>query len=328
MKLALAILWLLASAQAGADTLPEQAKREGEVAWYTSMNVSDVESVLRPFRQRYPFLEVNLLRAAPEKVRNNMLADAQEGRYTWDVVSFSIGDVDALSRAGILATYSSPESRSGFRPGLVDPAGRWAAIYVLHYVIGYNTRLVAAADAPRTWNDLLAPRWKGALALDDSDADWYAAMLDYWGREKGLAFMRALARQKPQRLSGHEAMAHQLAAGEFPLVLNHMNQLEKMRQAGAPVQWVRTLDPVIALPIDAAISAKAPHPAAARLLVDYLLSKEGQRAIAARGRVPARSDIPEGDVARQLKVHFVDSRVVPKLPVFAAEFRRTLAAGN
>ena len=328
MKLGVAILCLVLGFNAAADPRVDQARREGELAWYTSMNVSDVDAVLKPFRERHPFLEVNILRAAPPRVLASVLAEARDGRFSCDLVSITTGEIDALLRERLLASYVSPESSSGFPPGMVDPAGHWAAIYVLHFVLGYNTRLVAPADAPRTWNDLLSPRWKGRVALDATDAQWYAGMLDYWGRDKGLAFMQALAAQKPQLRTGHEAMAGQLAAGEFAVALGHLNQFEKQRQAGAAVQWVKTLDPVIASPSHVAICAKAPHPAAARLLVDYLLSREGQRAIAARGRVPVRTDIGTAQPPRPPKVHYVGPHLVAKLPAYQAEFRRVLASGR
>ena len=295
-----------------------EARHEGELVWYTAMNVPDAEAVKKPFLERYPFISLTVLRAPGEKVRTRILAEARANRHAWDVVSFNLLDVDALNREGLLAAYSSPQTRSGYPPGAVDPDGRWAAIYVRQYVIGYNTRLVK--QPPQTWSELLAPPWAGKLALDESDVEWYAAMLDYWGRDPGLAFMRALARQKPQQRRGHHLLTRLLVAGDFPLALVHANEVEKEKQEGAPVDWVRTLDPVITSPSQVAIAAKAPHPAAARLFVDFLLSEEGQRAIASRGRVPARTDL--GALAGEpLKVHYVSPRLAADFNRFEREFR-------
>ena len=294
------------------------AAQPGELVWYTAMNVPDAEAVKKPFLERYPFINLTVLRAPGEKVRTRILAEARGNRHAWDVVSFNLLDVDALNREGLLAAYSSPEAGSGYPPGAIDPDGRWAAIYVRQYVIGYNTRLVK--QPPQSWNELLAPVWAGKLALDEGDVEWYAAMLDYWGREQGLAFMRALARQKPQQRRGHHLLARLLVAGDFPLALVHANEVEREKQEGAPVDWVRTLDPVITSPSQVAIAAKAPHPAAARLFVDFLLSKEGQRAIASRGRVPARTDIGAAAGA-PLQVHYVSPRLAADFNRFEREFR-------
>ena len=292
-----------------------------EVVWYTAMNVPDTEALKTRFAERHPTITLTVMRAPGEKVRTRILTEARAGRYTWDVVSFNLLDMDALNREGLLAPYVSPEAQSGFPPGAVDPEGRWAAIYVRQYIIGYNTRLVKPGEAPRDWSDLLAPRWAGKLALDESDVEWYAAMLDYWGREKATHYMRALSRQKPQQRRGHSLLSKLLVAGDFPLALVHAAEVEQEKQNGAPVEWVRTLDPVITSPSQVGISARAPHPAPARRFVDFLLSKDGQVAIRSRGRVPARTDLGGAAPGDALKVHYVSPRLAPQFDQHEKEFR-------
>lgn len=289
---------------------------EDEVVWYTAMNVPDAEALRKPFTQLYPSVKLTVMRATGEKVRTRILTEARAGRYAWDVVSFNLLDMDALNREGLLAAYSSPEAKTGFPAGAVG--ANWAAIYVRQYVIGYNTQLVK--EPPREWSDLLAPRWAGKLALDETDVEWYAAMLDYWGRDKGTTYMQALSRQKPQQRRGHNLLTRLLVAGDFPLALVHAAEVEKEKQDGAPVEWVKTLDPIITSPSQVAISAKAPHPASARLLVDFLLSKEGQRLIESRGRVPARTDLGS-NAGGELKVHYVNAQLAPQFNQYEKEFR-------
>jgi iron(III) transport system substrate-binding protein len=320
-----ALLALAAHAPAQTPASLEQAKREGEVVWYTSMNAADAEAMLKPFRERYPFLEISILRATSDRIRSSIVSEAADGRFYWDVVAFRVFDIAVLNRAGLLAAYRSPETRSGFPPGSFDPEGRWAAIFLREYVVGYNTRLVKPGEAPKSWQDLLAERWSGRIALDESDVEWYAAMLEYWGRKKGLAYMRALAGQKPQRRRGHQLLAQQLAAGEFALALVYKSDIDRERQAGAPLQYARTFDPTIASPTPVAISAKAPHPAAARLFVDFLLSKDGQLAMRSRSRVPVRTDLPGG--SRSVHTHRIDPRLAEKRADFEAGFRRILDQG-
>jgi iron(III) transport system substrate-binding protein len=321
----MAMRWLIACLAACvgcgalADARLDQARKEGEVVWYTAMNVPDTDVLRKPFVERYPFLKVTVLRATGEKVRTRILTEARGNRFAWDIVSFNLLDMDALAAEGLLASYRSPEAATGYAPGAVDPQGRWAAIYVRQYVIGYNTRQVKPDEAPRSWDDLLAPRWAGKLALDESDVEWYAAMLHYWGRDKALGYMRALSRQKPQQRRGHSLLTRLLVAGDFPLALVHAAEIDKEKQDGAPVEWVRTLDPVVTSPSQVAISASAPHPAAARLFVDFLLSSEGQALIRSRGRVPARSGIDAA--APTLKVHYVDPRLAAQFDRYEKEFR-------
>ena len=329
MRLLIAFLSIMLAAGAAAQPRVDEAKREGEVVWYTSMNAADAEAILKPFRDRYPFLEISILRATSDRIRANILADAAEGRFTWDVVSFRLFDVAALAHERLLAEYRSPEAQSAFPPGTTDPGGRWAALFLHEYVIAYNARLVKPAEAPKSWEDLLGQRWVGGLALDEGDVEWYAAMLDYWGREKGLAFMHAFARQKPQRVRGHQLLARQLAAGEFPLALVYSSDIEAPRLVvDATVHSVKNLDPVIVAPTAAALCAKAPHPAAARLLMDYLLSKEGQQAIRARNRTPVRRDVEARSALSSPHIHAVNPRLVEDFAQYQAEFRRVLSASR
>jgi len=274
--------------------------KEREVIWYTAMNTQDAEPLRVRFEERYSGVRLTILRQPGEKIRNRILAEAQAGKHLWDVVSFNHLDMGTLERERLLA-------------------GRAQPIYVRQYVIGYNTRQVKPDEAPRSWSDLLAPRWAGKLALDESDVEWYAAMLDYWGRDKAVGYMRALSRQKPQQRRGHSLLTRLLVAGDFPLALVHAAEIEKEKQEGAPVEWVRTLDPVVTSPSQVAISAKAPHPAAARLFVDFLLSSEGQALIRSRGRIPARAGI-DAD-AESLKVHYVDPRLAAQFNRYEKEFR-------
>lgn len=328
MRPGIALLCFALAANAFADPRVDHAKREGELVWYTSMDGADAERVLKPFRDRHPYLDVVIVRATGRTMRSSILAEERDGRFVWDVASFSVLDIDALARDKVLAVYRSPETQSGFPPGTVDPDGQWAAIYLRHYVLGFNTRLVPPGDAPKSWQDLLSPRWAGRFGMDEGDIDWYAAMIDYWGRQKGAAFMRALARQKPELRSGHAPILKDLAAGRLSVALLTANEIDEAAEQGAPLQWVKTLDPIIVAPTEAAISTKAAHPAAARLFVDYLLSRQGQLEIRRSGRVPARTDLGEARPMALLKLFPMDAHLTPKLPEYEAEFRRIVAEGH
>ncbi|HET7199850.1 MAG TPA: extracellular solute-binding protein [Burkholderiales bacterium] len=313
----------VAAGPAFAQTTPsvDAARSEREVVWYTAMNTPDSAPLRRRFEGKYPGLNVTILRQTGEKIRTRILTEMRAGKFFWDVVSFNSLDMDALAQEGLLAVYASPQARSGFPRGAVDPEGRWAAIYVRQYVVGYNTRLVPRSDAPKSWEDLLQPGWKDKFAMDESDVEWYAAMLDYLGREKGEAFMRALARQNPQLRRGHSLLTQLLVAGDFPLALVHAAEVDEARRAGAPVDWVRTLDPIVTSTSQVAVSARAPHPNAARLFVDLLLSAEGQALIRDRGRVPARNDLARGPASAPLKLHYVSPQLARQAERNEREFR-------
>ena len=299
----------------------------GEVVWYTAMNTQEAESLRRVFEKKYPALSLTVLRQPGEKLRTRILSEARARKRTWDVVSFNLLDMDALNQEGLLASYVSPETRSGYPKGAVDPEGRWTALYVRLYVLGFNTRLVPPGKIPRDWAELLEPQWKGRVAIDESDVEWYASMLEYSGREKGQNFMRALARQEPTFRRGHTLLFSLLVAGDFPLALVLASEIDQAKKKGAPVDWVRTTDPIVASPSLIAISAKAPHPHAARLFVDFMLSFEGQSGVRERGRMPARSDVAGTGAATELKLHYVNPKLAREFSRAEAEFQDIFLKG-
>src|SRR5260370_9179499 len=137
-------------------------------------------------------------------------------------------------------------------------------------------------------------------------------MVGYVGGEKGLDFMRALARQNPELRRGNSLLSKLLVAGDFPLALVHAAEMEEARRTGAPVDWVTTLDPIVTSPSQVAVSSRAPHPHAARLFVDFLLSAQGQTLIRERGPVPARDDLaPDGRLPAPLNLHYVTPTLAP-----------------
>ena len=271
-----------------------------DVVWYTAMNTQDAEPLRKRFEEKHPGTKLVVHRQPGEKIRNRVISEARAGKHFWDAVSLNLMDMVALNGERVIA------------------GGKWDAIYVRQYVIGYNTQAVPAADAPRDWSDLLQPRWKGKIAIDENEVEWYAAMLDYMGREKGGAYMRALARQEPQLRRGHTLLSKLLSAGDFPLAVVHAAEMDEARKSGAPVDWVRTLDPIVTSPSVIAISAHSPNPGGARQFVDFVLSDEGQKLIAAQGRVPARSDASAG-----LKIHPVTAQLARDMDRSEREFRET-----
>ena len=287
-----------------------------EVVWYTAMNTQDAEPLRKRFEEKYPGTKLTVLRQPGEKIRNRIITEARGGRHFWDVVSFNHLDMEALDGEKMLAAYVSPETKTGYPAGAVHPSGKWTAIYVRQYVIGYNTNAVKPGEAPRDWGELLQPKWKGKLAIDDNEVEWYVSMLDYLGRDKGTAFMRALAQQEPQFRRGHTLLSKLLVAGDFPLAIVHAAEMDEAKKTGAPVDWVRTLDPIVTSPSVIALAARAPNPQGGRRLIDFILSEEGQKIIGAQGRVPARFDAPTN-----LKLFYVRAELARDMDLREKEFR-------
>lgn len=184
-----------------------------------------------------------------------------------------------------------PRDYQAFPLGIRDPDGYWTADTIYTHVIAYNTKLLSKEEAPKSYSDLLAPRFKKKLGMDAEDVDWFANQLKIMGREKGLELMRALAQQEISFRSGHRLITTLCVAGEFPVVVNAYGYaVEEYKGNGAPVDWV-AVEPVLVHFGALSISANAPHPNGAKLFVEYVLSKEGQTYIRDLGRIPGRMDI-------------------------------------
>ena len=176
----------------GQASLIEGAKKEGQVIWYATLNISDSNALLNRFNQKYPFIKTELLRAGSEQLLNRILTEDSAGRSALDLVN--ITTINALKRRNLLQAYRSPEF-AAYPLQFKDTGNYWATLYNIYYVIGYNPTMVDPRDAPKNWDDFLDARWKGKIGMDQEEYEWYAATLSYWGRERAQKFHRALAKQ-------------------------------------------------------------------------------------------------------------------------------------
>jgi iron(III) transport system substrate-binding protein len=319
-----ALVVTVSPAWSQSPTLVEDAKKEGKLTWYTSMSIEDSKQMLEAFEKKYPGIKTELYRASSEKLLNKILTEARAGKHLYDVVAVNGFEANILQNKGLLAKFLPPEAATAkgfFR----DPEGHWFDIYDNYFVIGYNTKMVSKADVPKDWKDLLDPKWKGKFALDEEEYEWYAGMLKYWGDAKGKEFMRALAAQQPLFRKGHTEMATLLAAGEYPIGLMYAHRMEKMKSKGAPVDWVQTTDPIMVSIHPIGINAKAQSPNAARLFIQFAISREGQNIIRRVDRMPARPDIADPgwkDVdLKKLKLVSIDPSLSDNFQKYVDEFR-------
>ncbi|MDQ6881592.1 MAG: ABC transporter substrate-binding protein, partial [Pseudomonadota bacterium] len=146
---------------------------------------------------------------------------------------------------------------------------------------------VKPEEVPNSYLDLTHPRFSGRIGIESGDSDWFGAMMKSMGEEKGLAFFRKLAANKPQMRTGHTLMAELLSSGEVAIAATTYNHnVEKMALRGAPVKW-KALTPTFGRPNAIGVAARAPNPHAALLFADFMLSPQGQLLIKERNRVPS-----------------------------------------
>jgi iron(III) transport system substrate-binding protein len=273
-----------------ADDLVSAAKKEAEVNLYLSTDLNDANGMIQSFKTKYPFVEVKFFRAGNEKLLSRILTETAAGKFNGDVILISSFEVRVLMQKKLLQRYLSPES-GNYLEGFTDKEGYWTSVYSIPRVIAYNTKLVRADAAPKTYEDLLQPGWKNSFSMSDSAVLWYTGLLKFYGEEKGRDFMKKRALQKPVFRDSESIITQLLAAGEFPLGLTYSHQVGTMKRKGAPVDWVRTAQPIVTGLKPISLSAKAAHPNTGKLFIDFALSKEGQELIRSFNRISGRAGV-------------------------------------
>ena len=288
-------LWLIVFVAfvAACSSEPERtsATHEGSLTLYTTIAEKDLPTLITPFEQKYG-IKVTVWRAGTDKVLQRTVAEAAAQRDDVDVIHFGSPEMEALSREKILLPVDSP-LHADLLPGSVPPHNEWAATILSVWVQAYNTKLLSRDDLPKTYSDLLDPRWKGKLGIEAKDQDWFASVIDVMGGgDRGLQFFRDLAARNGISVRlGHTLLSNMVISGEVPLALTVYNYMpEQAKKKGAPVDWF-TLEPAIARSNAVGIARRAPHPTAARLFYDYLLGEEAQQAFVSMDYVPSNTNV-------------------------------------
>ena len=296
---------------ASADVI-EGAKKEGEVVWYGGGSSEIDEIIGKNFSKKYPFLQAKKFRIQSQKLLVRFEAESKAGKHVADIVRTTDWYIDIFKKKGLLLKYESPE-RNAFPNELKDRDGYYTALYNLVHAAAYNTKLVPKEDLPRSYDDLLDPKWKGRLALEDASYVWFVNLLKIMGESQGIEYMKKLARQNVNLRSGTTLLTNLVAAGEIPLAIDtYADGIVRAKRSGAPVDF-HLIEPTIVHTVTGGISKNAPHPNAAKLFMDYLLSEEGQKTYLAEDRDPARTGIDAPWLPKGVKLHVNDPDIGDKV---------------
>ncbi len=256
--------------------LIEGAKKEGKLIFWGTDQARIMTPVLNAFQKKYPFVQAEYWRAGSEQVVQKELSEARAGRHNFDYSSVDIDTYLETRKAGLMKKYDWPSTKR-WDAKYKDPEGYAVARNILQTVIGYNTDLVPPAEAPKAWDDVLDPKWKGAISQDKEGYDWVLMLWSAWGKEKTMNYLQRLAKNNPVFGEGSSARTEMLAAGAFKIDLRlNLNQIRDRQKKGAPLDWVRT-NPILEKGTFMFIAAQAPHPNVAMLFADWLTSSEGQQ---------------------------------------------------
>lgn len=284
-----------------AEMLLEGAEKEATLNLYTNPTDDITAPIVEAFEKKYPDIEVKVTNSDSADLARRVAEEASAGRSVADVIETTTGALDELHRAQLLSGYTSPET-DAYDPDTVKDY--FVGVRESYLGLGYNTDKVKPEDVPKTLEDLLDPKWKGQIALPTSATGvrWVAALELARGKE----FVEEMKGQeiKGQDISGR-ALADFIVSGEVALSPTIYNShVAVSSEQGAPIAW-QPIEPVVAVPTAVALTNFAPHPHAAMLYIDFVLSKEGQEIYKSKGYDSARTDMPSSGDFEKI---YVDTR--------------------
>jgi iron(III) transport system substrate-binding protein len=284
------------------------AKKEGALSVYTSISGPVANKLKADFEEKYG-LKIKLWRAGDRAVLQKIVTEHKTTLAGFDVVNIGSLEMEMLQREKTLQPVKSPYA-STLIPGAVAPHNQWVATFVNVVVQAYNTDKVKKSDMPKTYQDLLDPKWKGRLGIEATDQEWFYAIVKNMGEEKGLKYFRDLAATNGLSVrNGHSLLNNLVVAGEVPLGITvYGHSVISAQKKGAPIDYV-VLEPAIAVSFSMGISSKPTNPHAAVLFYEYMLT-DGQKVFADMDYAPTNKKVetPFKNINYQLvdKARFLD----------------------
>jgi iron(III) transport system substrate-binding protein len=260
----------------GADRqamLEAGARREGGLLLYTTG--TQIEPLISGFERKYPFLRVTVQRGPQTEIARRTLQEYRVGRRQIDMFELSSQGLILIRDANILQPFRSPET-AAFDAGAIEPARHWVVVRESYTGVGFNTTAIPPGRAPKSYDDLLAPEWRGRMAMSGS-ASTAANFVGALVLTRGEDFVRKLGEQDIRVYPvTARALANLMISGEVvlsPTIYN--SHVEVSAARGAPLGWTAP-GPVPVTDTAVALARGAPSPHAAMLMIDYLMSQEGQ----------------------------------------------------
>jgi len=286
--------------------LIEGAKKEGELLMYTSAPVDDVAVLTAAFEKKYG-IKVKVWRAGSEKVLQRTVTEGRANRFDADIIETNGPEMESLHREKLLQEVASPYLGDLIAPALL-PHREWVGTRLNIFALAYNTKLVKKEELPKSYADLLDPKWKGRLAIEAEDTDWFAGVIGELGEAKGLKLFRDIVSTNGLSVrKGHTLLTNLVVSGEVPLALTVYNyKAEQFKHKGAPIDWF-TISPAIARPNGVGVTRRAPHPNAAVLYFDFMLS-DAQQLLLKLDYVPTSKNVQTN--LNKMPIKFVDPKVV------------------
>jgi iron(III) transport system substrate-binding protein len=265
------------------------AKREGMVSVYSSLTVDDMKVFGGAFEKKYG-IKLQLWRSSSEDILQRAVVEARGGRFDVDAIETSAAEMESLHREQLLKEVRSPHI-ADLSPAALLPHREWIGDRLNLITSAYNSDLIKKADLPKTYDDLIDPRWKGKLGIEADDSIWFGALITALGEDKGLKLFRDMVRANGLSLrKGHTLLANLVVSGEVPFTLTaYQYKAAQLKKSGAPIEWY-VIPPGIARFLGTGVMRRAPHPHAAVLFLDFMLS-DAQRLLLERDFTPTNMKV-------------------------------------
>ena len=297
---------LIGAAAAGVALVPsfslaqsdvsEAARKEGRLVIYTDLAIEVAQALVNGFKAKHPGIDVNFFRGDTGQITQRFETESAAGRHEADVITNTDRQAKQLAAKGYTQPYTSAHIEQ-YPKEMRAPADAWSPYSSVQFGLAWNSDRVRDGDAPKSWEDLLDPRWRGQLALQDplqggGAAIWVATLYGLWGEEKWSDFMKRLGAQRI-RFGRYLEVRDMVAAGEASVQLvAYPSFTQPLIERGAPLKWA-LVDPVIYTALAVNLAKNAKNPNAGKLFINFLTSQEGQKLLVERAQIPAMpSEMP------------------------------------
>jgi iron(III) transport system substrate-binding protein len=266
------------------------AKQEGEVDVYTSETVDDVSAMNAAFQKKYG-VRASVWRGSANDILQRAVLEARGRRFAVDAIETGAVTMESLEREQLLQRVDSP-ALAELKPEAIPPHRQWIGTRYNVFVAAYNTAAVTKNELPKSYADLTDLKWKGKLGIEAESSDWFGTLTEALGGDRGVTLFRNIvAKNGISVRRGHTLLANLVVSGEVPLAIStYLYKMAQLKARGAPVDWF-TIAPVVARFEGVGVARHAPHPYAAMLYLDFLLT-DAQALLAQRDFLPASAKTP------------------------------------
>jgi iron(III) transport system substrate-binding protein len=303
---------------AAQDARLEAARREGKVVWYTSLALPSAEKVAKLFEGAYPGVKVEVHRTGSQRILQRVMQELQANIKNVDVIHTSdAGHFVLLKDKKLLMQYTPPGVEK-FAPGFRDKDGYYYGLRATVNVIAYNTKALPAAEAPKTWKDLLDPKWKGKLvSAHPGYSGVIATHVLALVHLHGWDYFKQLAQNRVMLVQSAVDPDNVVASGERIVATNGGDYYAyQLKKKGSPIDMIYPKEGVPLVVSPTAIAAFAPHPNAAKLFTDFTFTRDVQQVLAdTEGLYTGHPDVkypPDRPKLSDLKLLTVDPEELEK----------------